>query len=130
MAGSSLAQCNAGEVRVGGGCRYVSGGSYFRAGYPIKKGETYSGLTPSEDGFVCVGDIGTQIEARAVCRPAHTGETITVRKDSGNGIAECSNGEVVTGGGCESIGGMYYYIGTPIRTGQANIWGGPIPTKD
>ena len=129
MAGSSLAQCNAGEVRVGGGCRYVSGGSYFRAGYPIKKGETYSGLTPAQDGFVCVGDIGTQIEARAVCRPAHTGEIITVRK-SGNGVAECSEGEVVTGGGCESIGGMYYYIGTPIRAGQANIWGGAVPTKD
>lgn len=42
------------------------------------------------------------VEARAVCRPAHTSEILTVRK-SINGVAECNAGEVVTGGGCESI---------------------------
>lgn len=76
----SLAQCNAGEVRVGGGCRYISGGSYFWAGHPLNAGETYSGLTPTQDGFVCVGGVGTMIEARAVCKPAKTGETVKVIK--------------------------------------------------
>lgn len=76
----SLVQCNAGEVRVGGGCRYISGGSYFVAGYPLGAGETYSGLTATQDGFVCVGGVGTMIEARAVCKPAKTGETVKVVK--------------------------------------------------
>ncbi len=44
-----------------------------------------------------MGDIGTQIEARVVCRPPHFSETITVRSAT-NGTADCLAGEKVTGG--------------------------------
>lgn len=36
-------------------------------------------MTATEDGWICAGATGTQVEARAVCRPAISGQTVSVR---------------------------------------------------
>lgn len=45
-------------------------------------------------------------------------------------MATCDNGYTVTGGGCESIGGAYYYIGNVIKAGQKDNYTGLTPTND
>lgn len=74
----------------------MSGGAYFQGGFPLTKGQTYAGVTSTEAGFFCDAGTGSTVEARAVCRPARTDETVTVRPATSDIYhAYCEAGEVV-----------------------------------
>lgn len=100
--------CDAGEVRVGGGCENTNGGAYRFFTFPLIKGENWWNYTNiAQDGWACgSGSTGTYTKAYAICCTAPTTGTYNLRKGTpGIGSkAECLAGEVRTGGGCKNLG--------------------------
>ena len=97
-------QCNAGEVRVGGGCaNQGAGGAYRWTNFPIAGGQAPVGYPAiTNDGWACAtGSTGTYVEAFATCCTGGGEGTTTIRKSAPGSIVaqvECSTGETRIGG--------------------------------
>ncbi len=95
----ATAECNAGEVRVGGGCANMGGGGAYRwTNFPIAAGQAPAGYPAvTNDGWACAtGSTGTYVEAFATCCTGVGEGTTTIRKSAPGSIVaqvECNAGE-------------------------------------
>lgn len=85
----STVECQAGEKRIGGGCRNVGGSSVNYGSFPIVGGQNYQDgarytiPAPTNDGWLCdPGSTGQVTEAFAICLAPAPGKNpiITIQK--------------------------------------------------
>lgn len=121
-------ECNAGEVRVGGGCENASGGAYTYWNMPMSAGDNLLSAVgygaAARDGWIChSGSSGNTITAYAICRTSTATSplaNVVVKKGtSTSGSISCDAGQKLIGGGYQNSGDAYGWVSLPMYTGNS-----------